>query len=465
MTPVLRRLITHEWRMLAADAVVRLATIGLAGMIVFGVANGASVWRSQDERARAIHARMEARLDQWRLTATDPYATSAQLWDLALPVSPLAWLSVGQSEVLAGTAEAYTWSTPDKLLAKADPQNPATLRIGRLDLAFVIAYLVPLFAIALGCDMLAGEKEAGTLALLLSQPVSLRSLLLGKLVARLAILIGVVTVSTAVGMALEGVIVGGVALWMRLALGWLLTAVYAVLWLSLAATLNLADRPAVTNTLALVAIWVLVVIVGPSVVASTTTLAYPVPARAELVIADRDADPDVARNGDAALERYYREHPEVRPLSTITERQTNRAQLLLVFLDGQRRVERLAHDIENAVRVRREAALGWSRLSPAVLMQESLDELAGTGASRYRAFHDQVKQFVQRQRSYFVPRVVQWKLLNGADQDGLPRFRFEEPALAVVIRGALVNVGRLIGFTLALGFVAFRLRRTYAIGT
>jgi hypothetical protein len=49
---------------------------------------------------------------------------------------------VGQSEVLAGTAEANTWSTPDTLLAKADPQNPATLRIGRLDLAFVIAYLV-----------------------------------------------------------------------------------------------------------------------------------------------------------------------------------------------------------------------------------------------------------------------------------------------------------------------------------
>ncbi len=50
-------------------------------------------------------------------------------------------------------------------------------------------YLVPLLALLMSFDAVAGEVERGTLPLLLTYPVSRREILLGKLVAHLAVLI------------------------------------------------------------------------------------------------------------------------------------------------------------------------------------------------------------------------------------------------------------------------------------
>ncbi|MEJ7658781.1 MAG: hypothetical protein WKG07_03710 [Hymenobacter sp.] len=55
------------------------------------------------------------------------------------------------------------------------------LLVGNFDLAFVLVYLLPLFVIALGYGLLAGEQESGVLPLLRVQAASVRRLLLGKL--------------------------------------------------------------------------------------------------------------------------------------------------------------------------------------------------------------------------------------------------------------------------------------------
>jgi ABC-2 type transport system permease protein len=44
-------------------------------------------------------------------------------------------------------------------------------------------------------------------------------------------------------------------------------------------------------------------------------------------------------------------------------------------------------------------------LSPAILMQDALNDIAGTGTARHREFVKQVEVYHQRWRDYFIPLV------------------------------------------------------------
>ena len=68
-------------------------------------------------------------------------------------------------------------------------------------LTSLAVYLVPLVALLMSFDAIAGEVERGTLPLLLTYPVSRTEILLGKLVAHLAIL----TLAVAVGYGIAAV--------------------------------------------------------------------------------------------------------------------------------------------------------------------------------------------------------------------------------------------------------------------
>ena len=71
-------------------------------------------------------------------------------------------------------------------------------------LVSLVIYLVPLIALMLGYDAIVGERERGSLALLMSLPISRFELLLGKYAGLAAAL----TVSTLAGFAVVGVLLG-----------------------------------------------------------------------------------------------------------------------------------------------------------------------------------------------------------------------------------------------------------------
>ncbi|MBP7242844.1 ABC transporter permease subunit [Amaricoccus sp.] len=96
-----------------------------------------------------------------------------------------------------------------------------TVGASRLDvitvsLASLTIFLVPLIALLLSHDAIAGEAERGTLLLLLAYPVSRRAVVLGKFVGQLAIL----STATIVGYGAAALAVGwnlGAAAWIAFA--------------------------------------------------------------------------------------------------------------------------------------------------------------------------------------------------------------------------------------------------------
>lgn len=80
------------------------------------------------------------------------------------------------------------------------------LTVAVASLTTLTVYLAPLIALLLAFDAIAGEAERGTLALMLSYPVSRLAILGGKFVAHL----GVLAFALAVGFGLAGVMAWGI---------------------------------------------------------------------------------------------------------------------------------------------------------------------------------------------------------------------------------------------------------------
>src|SRR3972149_5551671 len=74
--------------------------------------------------------------------------------------------------------------------------------IGTFDLAFVTAYLLPLLVILLVYDTVCGEKERGTLRIALAHPISRKTLLLGKVLGQLLVLLLTFGIPLVIGIGL-----------------------------------------------------------------------------------------------------------------------------------------------------------------------------------------------------------------------------------------------------------------------
>src|SRR4029077_15094169 len=77
-------------------------------------------------------------------------------------------------------------------------------------------------------------------------------------------------------------------------------------------------------------------------------------------------------------------------------------------------------------------------LSPAVLMQDVLNDVAGTGVARHRHFVAQADRFHAQWREFIVPLIVQRARLTAVDQ--APAFAYEEEQTASVARRVLLGI-------------------------
>ena len=82
--------------------------------------------------------------------------------------------------------------------------GPTRMAGGAFDAAFFFVVLFPLVVIGLSYELLSGERERGTLAMLLSQPVSQLGLIVGKALSRFLLLCGVTFVCALLGLLVSG---------------------------------------------------------------------------------------------------------------------------------------------------------------------------------------------------------------------------------------------------------------------
>jgi len=380
-----------------------------------------------DEAARLDRLKAQLRdVEAGRVVPASPFRDPrSALWvglthgaqPVALPPAPLAVVAVGLSDLQPATV-AVSARSKDEFLFAEEIRNPVHLLAGPIDLAFVLVYILPLAVLAICYNIVSAERENGTLALAASTGSDMRRVMLAKLAVRTGSPIAAALVAAGIGFAVASMAPS--AAWGTLAL---CITVYGAFWGLLAGWVNGRGGSSAHNAMALAAAWIALVLVGPAALNLLSDTLYPVPTRAEMVLAARGATVEAERDRDATLARYRDESPENLPQEQQVGSAKERLARRVAVVDAATARVGEVIDRHDAQIVRRQTLIDrLSLLSPALLMQLAVTDVAGTGSTRYAAFHSELDGFHQQWRAFFMGRARADKALTEADYGAFPRF-------------------------------------------
>ncbi len=463
---VFRTILKHEWRLLAADRALSFALAVFALFFVYALANGMAWMRFQEatvesaeagnlERARALEQELEDLADGGQPSSPfrDPRAPNVLggprgAHTAVLDPGPLTALAVGQSDLLPYYYDVSIYTNESSFHQNGEVENPLNLMVGRFDLAFVTVYLLPLLVLALGFNVLSEEREQGTLALTLSQPVSVRAVVGAKLAFRAFLVVGL-----AAGVSLLGVLVSGGDLSSARVLLWCGTVIaYVLFWFGLAAWVNSLRRSSAWNATVLVSAWLVLVAVLPAAINIAAGLLHPLPSRIAMVTAQRDASNDAVNRRSELLARYLEDHPEMAGVAPDEPGRAALAWAATVAVNGRLEEVAAEHDArrtDQIALVRR-----YRFLSPALLTQELLLDAAGTGDARFARFQTQVRDFAAEWTDFFAPAILADEQMTAGILPNMPRFRFDDEGSSDLARRAAVPLLALSGLVLLVGVAA-----------
>lgn len=472
------RVIRNERRLLLADRPLLGALALFAALFVYALSNGMAWVAAQERTVEAVRA-----ADIERTEAID--AELAAIAAGAEPVSrfrdprapnvlggnrgartailepgPLAALSIGQSDLLPYYYDVSIYTNEQTFLQNGEIENPLNLMVGRFDLAFVLIYLLPLLVLALSYNVLSAERERGTWALTLAQPVSARSVIAAKLLFRAVLVIGLALAVSLVGAALSG----GFAEPARLALWTAAVVAYSVCWFGLAAWVNTLGRGSAWNATALVGAWLVLVVVVPAVVNIAAGLMHPLPSRVEMISTAREASNEAVNRRSELLAQFLEDHPEM--AGAVVPDAANTAALSWAATDEvNNQLEEVAARYDERLNAQHAVVRRYRFLSPALLTQEILNDAAGTGDARFALFEEQVREFAEEWKAFFVPAIVAGRTMEGVDLSTRPRFELGEEEFGDVFARARWPLLVLVLFSLVVAAPALaRLGRVRGAG-
>jgi ABC-type transport system involved in multi-copper enzyme maturation permease subunit len=275
--------------------------------------------------------------------------------------------------------------------------------LGQLDLEFLIRVVLGLLAILLAFDAVVGEKELGTLRMVLSQPLSRASFLTGKLIGGAITLL--VPLAATFLLALLSAQVFSFNLLAQDSLpqvGTLavVSAIYLLCMYALGLVISSLTASQKTSLVVLLVIWVLVVLAIPPLSTLVAQAISPTPPAHTVYAKKRTLDDDIRRHAELAMGDVFREetgqdrmvgmgiyhkHKEAidRRIDPIVVSYVNKRRQLLDELD---------RDVERRMIHQNEVARTIMALSPAASFAAATTDLAGTGDTCAEAWLEAIRR-------------------------------------------------------------------------
>jgi ABC-2 type transport system permease protein len=199
------------------------------------------------------------------------------------------------------------------------------------------------------------------------------------------------------------------------------------------------------SALVLVGLWLVLVVVVPGLVQVAVDQLYPAPSGIELLHQAREAAGE-AEKELVGIEGRHDADP-------------SKGGLAKRVVEVQEELARRSAPVLTAVRDRlaeRQGLINGLRfVSPAILVQLALEDVAGSGAVRHHHFQEQVDAYHTTFRRYFGDRIRAGTHLSAADLAGVPVLTFQEESVGQLLMrvlmgvfGLLLAVGALILFSL-----------------
>ncbi len=261
-------------------------------------------------------------------------------------------------------------------------RNPLLSLFPRPDFSYIVASILSLVALFFTFDAICGEKESGTLKLVLSMGVSRDQLLVGKWAGSILTLGIPFVLAATLGISLF-VLVGGVSFDSALLVRIFGIVVIALIYLSLFITFGLmisvlVSRPA-SSLLICLTLWVGVTFVLPNMLASMGRFLSPIPTFQQIKMRKRalDLEREGEEKGLAALVENGTISDEERKRRREILRQESEAEKGRIDGSYLRKLEQQV-EVSQAV----------SRASPTACFVYATAELSDTGLGFYRRTHE-----------------------------------------------------------------------------
>jgi ABC-type transport system involved in multi-copper enzyme maturation permease subunit len=359
---------------------------------------------------------------------------------------------------------------------------------GEIDLLFVVRVVIGLLAFLLAFDVVAGERESGTLKAVLAHSVPRAQLLLGKIAGGSATLLMAVLLAFVLAMlTLQIVHVSlftGRAL-VAVALFLAASALYAIAFFAIGTLVSCLTASSRTALVSLLVVWVVFVLVIPRLGTVAAQAIRPVDSDQVLGIRLREAaKPFEDEQGRKLEELWTRMSGQPRgminaSLVSVPVRLDYQNQSTQIIEDINRRhrdvINGILRDHERAVESQQALARTLSRLSPAAALGLAAADLAGTGdgirGEWLRQLHTK-QQLLESQlfdlhfgmtiRSGGSASMMQGDNVPGARRpppdSTLSRFTFQPPAVASVVAGTapdFIVLLAYVGLPMLFAFFAF----------
>ena len=264
--------------------------------------------------------------------------------------------------------------------------------VTKVDWAFIIAYVLSLIALLFTFDSISGEREHGTLRLMLANSVPRHTVLIGKFLGALisisipftlAALMNLLMISTASGVHLN------IEAWGRLGIIFFIALLYTCFFLALGLLVSARVQRSAVSLVILLLIWVTFVVFMPSTLASIRSEFSP------------------SMSADKKWERYSQMREEIWDKynyvawSDAVDRKTLTAKSAF-FTENAEMAESLDQEYLASKITQVQHARSITRVSPATLLQHLLESFAGTGFERHLQFVDNVERYARQYREFVV---------------------------------------------------------------
>ena len=343
------------------------------------------------------------------------------------------------------------------------PKASQLLRTQAIDWVFIIGGLLSLMALLFTFDAIVGEKERGTLKLVMAQSLPRHTLLLGKFLGALLALVLVLSLALVVnllivlalsqvnlGLVEAGRIVGMVGL----------SLLYLACFVGLGLWVSIRSSSTHLSLMGVLLLWTCGVLLWPATGGALAARVLVSEFEEELVLGwgftNNNTPAHDKRNNLAhrLQRRDLRDPDKLRQLAdaerAVRQFHQDREDRFLAYSLGE---------VENARHI--------VRLSPTGCFQYGMEALAGTGLARHKSFVEQVRTFVQQfeqtmlnldrddPKSMHIHLVAQGLSQQKVDPNILPVFT-ENLSATTLLRHAVVDVIGLFFFATLAYMLAYR---------
>lgn len=410
-------------------------------------------WETTVESAQAILSGVQDAPQGWWDNPADirGFAYYKLLIHATKPPSALVALSVGQSDLLPYYLRVGP-GLQTKQQTAYEAEHPRRLLLGRFDPTFVVIFVFPLLLLAATYNALSTERDAGRLAYLAVHGLSPLALVMTRIGLRSALLLFIF-----IGTVLTGIFITQLPISSSQIAAWLgLSSAYFVFWATLALlVVSLADRAA-TAALWLAAAWMLLLVIVPGLVNLGANLLHPLPSRTAFVLTQRQAIDEAEQSRAILLGRYLHDHPELSTVDTENGTVFRFAANIAADAYVEQKLSVVQNHFDDQLQLQQKLINRWQWFSPAIAVQLTMSDIAGSGHDRHRRFLDQIKAYTQELRAFFFPRIMRGEYRFDAFDD-VPKWDSEaaqnDPPQSSIIRclSALISISAL--------FIAFAVRR------